>query len=69
MDEEDWNEKLQTKYKEKITAGERRLRKLSDTTGSLQSNIKEQEEQSKLSGHFLAESIRNLMLDKCKHVE
>ena len=33
-DEEDWHGKLQTTYNEKITVDERRLRKLSDMTGS-----------------------------------
>ena len=38
-------------------------------TSSSQSKVKEQEEQSKFSGHLLAEKIRAVMLDKYKNVE
>ena len=37
--------------------------------GSLQSRIKDQEEQSTFSGNLLAYKISTLMLDKDKHVE
>ena len=42
---------------------------MSDMTGSSQSNIKDQEEQSKLSGHLIADKIRTMMLEKDKNVE
>ena len=67
--QEDWHGKLQTEYNEQKTVGERRLRQLSDTTGSLQSKIKEREEQSKLSEHLLVEKVKTLTLEKDKQVE
>ena len=38
-------------------------------TGYLQSKIKDQEEQSKLFGHLIAENIQTLMLKNSNHVE
>ena len=66
---EDWHGKPQTKYNEQIMVGERILRNLSNMTSSSKYKIKEQEEQSKISGHLLTEKIRTLMLEKDKHVE
>ena len=45
------------------------LRNLTNMTGSSQSKIKDKEEQSKLSGHLLAENITTLILKKDKNIE
>ena len=42
-DEDDWHDKIQTKYNKHITVGERRLRNLLDMNDSSKYNIKGQD--------------------------